>query len=218
MCGGDPAGTGNLTLGPAISIGMTDTVHTDESIVDAAVRRVRQGDASSFAVVVRRFERPLRAWLAAQAPPGVDVDEIAQRSFVAAYTRLQEFELGSRFSAWLFTIARYQLKTETTRLRRIADYHTRYAPELLQRELERRSGEPSELSSRRFEHLQTCLDLLSEHVRRFITWRYEEEIPLEEMAARSQRSVAAVKKQLWLVRQKLLHCVESRMAAEGGGA
>jgi len=188
---------------------------TDDSMLDDAIRRVRDDGTVAFEVVVRRFERPLRAWLAVQAPPGVDVDEVAQRSFVAAFTRLSEYELGTNFAAWLFTIARFQLKTEVTRLRRIADYHARYAPDLLQRELERRSSELPELQQARLDHLKTCLGTLAEHLRRFITWRYEEEVPLDEMAARSGRSVPAVKKQLWKLRRKLQECVETRMAAEG---
>jgi len=170
---------------------------------------------AAFETVVRRLERPLRAWLAAQAPPGVDVDEVAQRSFVAAFTRLDDYELGTNFAAWLFTIARFCLKTEVSRLRRVADYHARYAPDLLQRELERRGSEPPELQQARLDHLQTCLGGLGEHLRRFITWRYVEEIPLDEMAARSGRSVAAVKKQLWQLRRKLHECVRARMATEG---
>jgi len=122
------------------------------------------------------------------------VDEVAQRSFVAAFTGLDEFEAGTNFAAWLFAIARYQLKTELTRLRRVADYHARYAPDLLQRELERRASEPSELQQIQLDHLRTCLGTLGEHVRRFITWRYEEEILLSEMAVRCGWSLAAVKK------------------------
>jgi len=187
----------------------------DDSLLDHAIRRVRDGETAAFEVVVRRFERSLRAWLAMQAPPGADVDEVAQRSFVAAFTRLSDYEIGTNFAAWLFTIARFQLKTEVTRLRRIADYHARYAPDLLQRELERRSAEPPELQQARLDHLETCLGMLLEHLRRFITWRYEDEIPLDEMAARSGRSVSAVKKQLWKLRRKLHQCVETRMAVEG---
>jgi len=176
---------------------------------------VRGGNTAAFEVVVRRFERPLRAWLATHAPPGVDVDEVAQQSFLAAFARLSDYEAGTNFTAWLFTIARFHLKTEVSRLRRVADYHVRHAPALLQRELERRSSEPPEIQQMRLEHLQTCLGGLGEHLHRFITWRYVEEIPLEEMAARSGRSVAAVKKQLWKLRRKLHECVEARMTAEG---
>lgn len=183
--------------------------------LDEVIRRVRKGNTAAFEVVVRQLERPLRAWLAVQAPPGIDVDEVAQRSFVTAFTRLSDYALGTNFAAWLFAIARFHLKTEASRLRRVADYHARYAPDLLQHELERRSSEPPELQEIRLGHLQTCLGQLDEDLRRFITWRYAEEIPLEEMAARCGRSVAAIKKQLWKLRRKLQECVEARMTAEG---
>lgn len=191
---------------------MTPPPVADASL-EAAVRRVRQGDVQAFAMVVRQFERPLRAWLAAHAAPGVDVDEIAQRSFVAAYTRLEEYAAGTNFAAWLFTIARYQLKTETTRLRRIADYRSRYAPDLLARELDRRSGESAADDDEKLAFLRECLDALEERRRQFLTWRYDEAIPLTEMAERSGRSVMAVKKQLWLLRRQLQRCIEGKVAS-----
>lgn len=189
----------------------------DELLINEAVQGVLCGDLDAFERLIRRFEGPLQAWLAVQSPPGVDVGEIAQRSFVAAYLRIADFKPGTSFSNWLFTIAKYQLKTETTRLRRVADFRARYAPEFLQRELDRRSSEPPELQVARLEHLKVCLETLREDVRRFIDWRYNEEITLEEMAVRSDRSVAAVKKQLWLLRKKLQKCVESRLTVAEGG-
>ncbi|TWU12113.1 RNA polymerase sigma factor CnrH [Symmachiella macrocystis] len=197
---------------------MTAHVNIDDAQLDDAIRRTHRGESSAFEVVVRQFERPLRAWLAGHVPPGIDVDEVAQRTFVAAFTRLGDYTPGTHFEAWLFTIARYQLKTELTRLRRVADYHARYAPDLLRRELERRNSEPSDWYVARLEHLESCIETLGKHLRRFIQWRYDEEIPLEEMADRSGRSVAAVKKQLWLTRQKLQQCLEIRMQAAEEGA
>ena len=188
----------------------------DDAAVDKAVKQVQAGKTAPFKVVVRRYERPLRAWLAVQAPPGIDVEEIAQQAFVAAYSRVSDYMAGTNFGAWLFTIARYQLKTETTRLRRIADYHARYELNLLEREQERREDEPPEHQVMRLDHLHTCLESLGEHVRRFVTWRYDECIPLEVMAERSGRSVAAVKKQLWNLRRKLRDCIEGRMTGEVG--
>ena len=188
-----------------------------EISTDECLRLVLQGERDAFEVIVRRYERSLRSWLAVHAPPGVDVDEIAQQAFVAVFSRLDEYELGTSFSAWLFTVARYQLKTETTRLRRVADYRTRYAPELLQRELERVDSEPPELWLDRAESLKQCLEALSEPLRQFVDWRYREEIPLDEMAHRSGRSVSAVKKQLWKIRRILQTCIEKRIADMQGG-
>lgn len=99
---------------------MTRRDSPDDSGLGNAIRRVRKGNTAAFDIVDRRFERPLRAWLAVLAPPGIDVDEVAQLSLVAAFTRLSDYELGTDFAAWLFTIARFQLKTDVSRLRRVA--------------------------------------------------------------------------------------------------
>lgn len=196
---------------------MAPQLNNDDLSQDDAISRVIDGDAAAFESIVRRFERPLRAWLATHAPPAVDVDDVAQRAFVIVYSKLGEYEPGSDFGAWLFSIARFQLKTELTRLRRVADYHARFAPDLLQRELDRRSSvSPPELQQDRLDYLSDCLDSLGEHLRRFVTWRYDEEISLEEMSNRSGRSIAAVKKQLWKLRRKLHECIESKMANQRG--
>lgn len=202
---------GNL-IGLSAMPDSTQNINDSEISLEDSLRRVLQGENEVFEVVVRQFERPLRAWLAVQSPPGVDVDEIAQQTFIAAYTRLKEYEPGTNFAAWLFTISRYQLKTETTRLRRIADYHSRYAPALLQKELDRHDDEPPEMWLVRVESLQKCLESLGDSLRQYVNWRYREEIPLEEMAQRSNRSTAAVKKQLWQIRQRLQQCVEKRIS------
>lgn len=188
----------------------------DEPLPQSTIRSARAGDLAAFEEIVRHYERPIRAWVAAHCPPGGDCDEVAQKTFLAVFARLSEFQDGTSFSAWLFTIARYQLMTEATRLRRVADYHARYAPDILDRELERRAAEPAPDAASRLVHLRTCMEALRESGRRFIEWRYTEEISLQEMADRTGRSVAAVKKQLWLLRQRLHECMKQKASAEGG--
>jgi len=180
------------------------------------VRRARQGERAAMEAIVRHYQGPVRAWVAAHCPPGGDGDEVAQRTFLAAFTRIAEFQEGTSFRAWLFAIARFQLMTEITRLRRLADYHTRYGRDLLSRELERRAQEPDETTAARLHYLRECLEAVGEAGRQLIAWRYTDGLPLQEMAARSGRSLAAIKKQLWLLRQKLQQCIENKLAAEGG--
>ncbi len=79
--------------------------------IDVIVAKVKRGDLTAFEIIVRRYEGPLRAWLATHSQPGIDVDEVAQRTFVATYSNLDKYQLGTNFSAWLFTIARYQLQS-----------------------------------------------------------------------------------------------------------
>jgi len=106
--------------------------------IDDFLRWVRAEETAAFEPVVRRFQRPLRAWLVMRSPPGVDADDVAQQSLVLAFTRLAEFQPGTDFAAWLFTIAAFQLRGEASRLRRVADYHSRYAPEMFAYSLDHR--------------------------------------------------------------------------------
>ncbi len=201
---------GNLDSDPAITVRTYVKDYLSEDPDDGCIRRIKQGDADAFEAVVYRYERPLRAWLATQSPPGVDADDIAQKSFIAAYTRIHEFEEGTNFGAWLFSIARWQLKTETTRLRRIADYHSRYSPDLLQNLHGEVEVEPEHLMTQ-LGHLKKCVASLNQDLSCFLKWRYYDGISLEEMARLSERSVPAVKKQLWKLRRKLQQCLEQRM-------
>ena len=182
-----------------------------DSELNKLIERSRREDTDAFGKIVRHFEKPVRSWVAAHSPPGVSADEIAQEAFIAAYRRLDEFTTGTKFHSWLFTIARYQLMTETTRRRRIADYHTRFAPELIDRELERRTeSEPPEELVDKLEALRGCLAETGDKGRDLLRWRYDDGIPLSEMADRTGRSVGAIKKNLFKLRQQLQECIERK--------
>ena len=191
---------------------------SDGNLADDVYRRAQAGDMQAIEAIVGHYQRRIRAWLATHCPVGGDADEVAQRTFVAAVTRIAEFEVGTNFRAWLFTIARYQLMTEATRLRRLADYHSRIAPDLLAREMERRAQQPDENTIERLQYLRECLAAMGESASQLIEWRYAAEISLEEMAARTGRTSGAIKKQLWQLRRKLQECIEGKLAVDQRGA
>ena len=183
--------------------------------LDEHIRRVAEGDLDAFAEIVRVCQRPVRAWIVSRCPPAGDADEVAQKTFVAAFNRIAEFEVGTDFRAWLFTIARYQLMAECTRLNRMADYHSRYVPHALGQELNRRAENTPEEPARLI-HLRECLKQVEGNARDLLDWRYAKELPLAEIAEQSSRSVGAIKKHLFVLRQKLHECIERRLGGEAG--
>ena len=140
-----------------------------DDLPDETYRLANAGDMRAIEAIVRHHQAAVMSWLAAHCPLGGDADDVAQRTFVAAITRLADFEVGTNFRAWLFSIARYQLMSEATRLRRLADYHSRLAPEILARELERRAQEPEDRTTERLMHLRECVAAMSESARQFIS-------------------------------------------------
>ena len=184
------------------------------SDLEAEIRRAQAGDLDAFESIIRRFEGALRAWTVARCPAGGDADDVAQRTFIEIFRRISEYRPGSDFRAWLFTVARFQMRAEITRLQRIADYHQRYMPRALADELSRRAESEDADAGMKLEYLKTCLQKLDENMRRMLAERYDEGLPLEEIARRANRSVGAIKKSLFVLRGKLHACVQNKAAGE----
>jgi RNA polymerase sigma-70 factor (ECF subfamily) len=186
---------------------------TDQQ-AEEALRRTRAGDSEAFAVVVARYELPIRAWLASVGDPRIDLDEVAQRTFIAAFTNLHRFEEGTDLAAWLFAVARFQLRTELATRRRARQRLASGGHELVQRLVDRAVEEPPETAVRRLAWLAECLKGLAPRARDLVRWRYEDRQPLVTVAKRTGRSLGAVKKHLWKVRRALHLCIDRKMAEE----
>jgi RNA polymerase sigma-70 factor (ECF subfamily) len=187
----------------------------DPSETDALVRRAQAGDDEAFGTLVRGYEWAVRAWITARCPAGADADEVAQLTFVAAFQNLGRYQLGGDFRAWLFTIARYQVMAELTRLRRLADYHERYFPHALWQELERRALHLDDThDDDRLLALRQCLSKLDDTARSLLTQRYDQDLPLQQMADERGRSVGAIKKHLFVLREQLHECLLRQLSSE----
>ncbi len=73
---------------------------------NSTISRVLQGDQQAYAELVRRYQNFVFTLCLRYAPHREDAEEIAQDVFVKAYRSLADFRGDSRFSTWLFTIAR----------------------------------------------------------------------------------------------------------------
>ena len=180
---------------------------------EAAIRRVQAGDTAAFADLVLTHEWLVRGWVATKCPPGGDVDDVAQRTFIEAFKNIGRYVPGTDFKAWLLTIARYQAMAECTRLRRLADYHERFVPHALALELEQRVMSPAPPVERRSEALRSCVAKLDAASRELLRLRYEQELPLAEIARTVGRSEGAIKKHFFHLRRKLHDCITAGLAA-----
>ena len=73
---------------------------------DQIIQRVLGGDTEAFRWIVERYQGPV--WQLIHHLVGSDIsDDLAQDVFVSAFAKLAGYDPGqSRFSTWLFTIAR----------------------------------------------------------------------------------------------------------------
>lgn len=78
------------------------TVSPDEELL----RRYLGGDRSAFAALVQRYQGPLLHFVMRQVRNQATAEEILQEAFVRVVLGLNDFKRESRFSTWLYTIAR----------------------------------------------------------------------------------------------------------------
>ena len=90
------------------------TTSSARSELAQAIEQVRDGNVDAFEVIVRRWEWPLQELVDAMPLVSVDVDEVAQRTFIQAFRHIERFQSGTDFRAWLWAIGRAQLMGEAT--------------------------------------------------------------------------------------------------------
>jgi RNA polymerase sigma-70 factor, ECF subfamily len=77
---------------------------TDESVI---IDRILNGDTEAFRLLVERYQGPILRMVRNIAGTECGCEDLAQEVFLAAYANLRAYDASrSRFSTWLFTIAR----------------------------------------------------------------------------------------------------------------
>ena len=79
---------------------------------DLIVRVLSREDQHAFAELVRRYQSPVRAFLARMTRGDTHLaDDLAQETFVKAWRKLLTYRGGARFSTWLFGIAANEFRS-----------------------------------------------------------------------------------------------------------
>jgi RNA polymerase sigma-70 factor (ECF subfamily) len=69
------------------------------------VRRARRGDLGSYDELVRRYQERIYATIYHMTGNHEDANDLAQDSFIKAFSALRSFKGGSSFYTWLYRIA-----------------------------------------------------------------------------------------------------------------
>src|SRR5215467_11691522 len=82
------------------------TVHTAEMHEDTTlVRRTLAGDQEAFAALVEKYKDAVFNVAYRMLGNATEAEDVAQETFVRAYTQLKTYQEGRRFSTWLLSIA-----------------------------------------------------------------------------------------------------------------
>ena len=173
-------------------------------------------DSDRGAPFVRLFlqhQRRIHALILALVPHGPDADDILQETSTVLWEKFGEFDAGTNFAAWALRIARYQVMAYySTKRRRRA----RLSDETIDAVVQQLAARPSRDDARSVA-LDGCLQGLDRGDRALLEQRYRAEVPTEELARASGRTVFAVYKALDKIHERLLMCVQGKLKGENAG-
>lgn len=184
--------------------------HPDD--IRRVIARVRQqGDLEAFGDLVAWHQGELKGFLAYLGVGPADIDELAQDTFLAAFTALETFDGQAPFAPWLRGIARNRVLRHRTRRDRHRPLSEVAALEDL---LQRTAPEDDPQDPPLLPHLQRCLDGLGASAQQLVHLRYRQALPIERIAAQVGKELVAIRVALSRLRAALKRCIERRMAVD----
>lgn len=140
-----------------------------------------------------------------------DTLDVLQRTNVVLWRKASEFRPDAPFLPWALKIAKFELLA-FLRARR-QDRHVLLSPEVVElmydMAIDRSSG-----CSQRGEALRDCVKQLPERSLEFLRIRYAQNQSIEQISAKTGRSIESVKSLYHRIRMKLAHCIDRKLAVE----
>jgi len=162
-------------------------------------------DTEAYLRLLAQHDGWLATYVCSLVASSHDADDILQDVKVTLWKQFGKFEQGTNFRAWARTIALNQVLNFRRSVKRNAGEALDAAfVEAVAAEIDRNS----EKLEAQAEVLRFCVQKLPDAHRNIITWRYQEDCGVEEIASRSRRSVEAVYRLLSRIRGVLSECVQ----------
>ena len=173
---------------------MTEALRTDDELMASLGR----GDGSSLTELVQRYQAPLVGYLTGIINDAERARDLAQETFLKIYRHAAVYRTTSRFTTWLFHIARNVARDELRSRRR--------RPQLCSAEEQVIDATPAHESMsdtvERREVVQRALGQLAARDRVLIVLRDLQGCSYEEIAERTGLALGTVKSGLNRARQR----------------
>jgi RNA polymerase sigma-70 factor (ECF subfamily) len=178
------------------------TVASDRELVATAV----SGIEGSFEELVRRYQRPISAYVYRMVGNYESALDLTQEIFIKVYSSLERYRAEFKFSTWIYKIAH---NAAVDHLRRTAtrEQSLTVGPEGDQFDLpiESRRLSPEQESERRERRgeIETVVSTLPAHYRELIILRHSQDLSYEEIVEVTGLPLGTVKNRLFRAREMM---------------
>ena len=163
---------------------------------------------SQIVAQLTEHQLPLLLYVRSLLPGDPAARDVAQQANAKIWEKRGDFEPGTNFKAWAFSIARYEVLNY--RKQQARDARLVFSDELEQTMAAELADATNDVEERH-EALRTCLQGLRSVDRELLLHRYGSSSPLSEFAETVGRSAGGLKVTLHRLRSALLECIQRRL-------
>ncbi|MDG1354977.1 MAG: sigma-70 family RNA polymerase sigma factor [Opitutales bacterium] len=135
---------------------------------DSIVSSVLSGNEDAYRLIVSEYGLLVRGFLAARVYHLVDAEDLAQDTFVKAYEKLEDYELGTNFRAWLMSIAKFLLNNHWRKYGNRATVMEKFRYDIAESIQTELSVSHEEIDESRIPRLLDCISKLPDNLRKVI--------------------------------------------------
>jgi RNA polymerase sigma factor (sigma-70 family) len=174
----------------------TTSFSSDEEIVRSILEKK---DTARFALLYDRYADKVYAKCLSFTRDQQQAEDLTHDILLKVYVKLAEFEFKSKFSTWLYSIT-YRfcvdyIRKNNTQLENYQQYAAQYEEE---------DKDDAQLMEIQAARLKQLLEYISPEDRSLLLMKYQDDLPVTEIAAITELSESAVKMRLKRARDKLI--------------
>jgi RNA polymerase sigma-70 factor (ECF subfamily) len=160
-----------------------------------------------FASLITSSQQRLYAYIRSLLDNSASAWDVLQETNVVLWKKQAEFQMGTNFDAWAFTVARFQVMAWLRdRKREPLDVMTHELCELMAEDAAVQAGD----FDVRLVALQKCREQLPERGRRLVELYYERSQSVKQVGEDLKMGAEAVKQALFRLRRLLQDCIEGQ--------
>lgn len=163
-----------------------------------------------FLRALTAHEPAVRAYVRRLVPSRADADDVMQEVAIVLWEKFGEFQEGADFRPWAFGIARFKVLSW---LRDKGRDRLVLSEEVVEMIAEETAQDDSRLERQR-KALESCAQKLDPDQRHLLMQAYQPQARIQDIAARSGRSVTGFYQWLHRVRRLLQDCIQRELSKE----
>jgi RNA polymerase sigma-70 factor (ECF subfamily) len=171
---------------------------------DDLIRRTQEGDLQAFDILVRRYQKKIYFAAYRMVKSHDAADDIAQETFINAYSAIKSFKIGYSLYTWLYRIC-MNLSINYLKRQKFVIPESQFEEETSPLEKEAKGADPMEqLEAKELgQKIEKAVDSLPPKYKAVLVLRLYEDLSYEDIAKTLKISLGTVMSRLFRARERM---------------